>query len=371
MYFCGADHCQHSLLSLSSLLETIPDCLSSLRRLHYRDCGAVPSKLDDEAQLRLTFSSLSRLQGLTHCRFEFDNLKPSALTCSSLVSALSSLQSLTFLDLGTDTHIWPHVLRLLCSDAATPLLLRLQTLVLSRLDLRHGMDALYNVFLCRLSSLPASPALQRFHAVRATHRAAGLLSVFSLPHLTQLDLGGSVQRSEFCAFASSFTSASAPLVSLVFPNIVGEAHDRRRDKAAVAKDAAAVSRAARLLLSRFPALRELHCDNDMLSGVVALRGSLPGSTTSGCSASLYRLAVVDRVGPSPFPFAAPPSFPQLTELILNLPLMDAELEELLSNCPQLLVLRLRGVSELAGRHHRRTLLSPTAGAGCLCQTQRR
>ena len=73
----------------------------------------------------------------------------------------------------------------------------------------------------------------------------------------------------------------------------------------------------------------------MLSGVVALPGSLPGDTTSGCSGSLYRLTLQ---GLSPFPFPASPSFPQLTELTLDLPLKDAELALLLSGCPQLLVL---------------------------------
>jgi hypothetical protein len=46
---------------------------------------------------------------------------------------------------------------------------------------------------------------------------AGLLSVFSLPHLTQLTLKGCVQRRCFCAFISGLTSPLPPLVSLVMP----------------------------------------------------------------------------------------------------------------------------------------------------------
>ena len=336
LYACIGHRAKDSLLSLFLLLETIPDSLSSLRRLHLG--AACRGQSDDFDVAELTFSSLTRLQGLTHCRISL--MMSSVLTCSSLVSALSSLQSLTFLDLAGSVNACPQLLPQLCSDAATPLLLRLQTLVLPCRERDHRLDALYDAFLCRLSSLPTPGALQRFRGVCVWHRAAGLLSVFSLPHLTQLDLTGYVRRSELVHFAASFTSASAPLVSLKLPAVWSEADadDRDRDEADIAEDAAALSQAARLLLSRFPALRKLHCDIGVLSGAVALPDSLTGDTTSGCSASLYRLVVVDRVRPSPFPFNAPQSFPQLTELTLDLPLKDAELELLLSGCPQLLVL---------------------------------
>ena len=325
---------QSCLLALLLLLAANPDSFSSLRRLHIEEqCSA---RLEETQAVQLPVFSLARLRALTHCRIWLAT--SSALLCSCLVSALSSLQSLTLLDLDGSTDVWRQLLPLLSSDVATPLLLRLQTLVLSNRDSAQGLDALYDAFLCRLSSLPAPPALQRFKGLPVLHRAAGLLSVFTLPHLTLLDLTGLVRRGELVLFASSFTSAPAGLVSLKLPNVWGEADDRDGDAAAVAEDAAVVSEAARRLCSRFPAaLRELYCDTGIFSGVVALPDSLPGNTTGGCSASLYRLNVRG-LRLLPFPCHAPPSFPQLTELSVDLPLKNAELELLLSGCPQLLVL---------------------------------
>ena len=342
LHVCVDELGNQSLLNFLWLLETIPSALHSLRRLHVDDAHGL-SEEGDVAEL--SFSSLSRLQGLTHCRIAL--MKSSAPSCSSLVSALLSMQSLTFLDLGGSIHAWSQLLPLLCSDAATPLLLRLQTLVLpphrSNCFFVDVLDAPYDAFLCKLSSLPAPPPLKHFQqqdrwgGSTKAYRAAGLLSVFSLPHLTLLNLTGVVGRTEFCAFASSFTSASASLVSLVFPNVQREDDDGDRDEAVKAEDAAAVKKAARLLLSRLTTLQELYCDIGMLSGAVALPDSLPGNTTGGCSASLYRLNVRG-LRLLPFPCHASLSFPQLTELSVDLPLKNAELELLLSGCPQLLVL---------------------------------
>ena len=173
------------------------------------------------------------------------------------------------------------------------------------------------------------------------YRPAGLLSVFSLPHLTLLNLDGDVRRSDFCAFASSFTSASGPLVSLNFPQICPDARDEaddsdREDQAAVAEEAAALCRAARRLLSRLPAVRDLHCDVGLISRALALPSSLREDASSGCCESLRRLTLSRNL--SLFPFTAPPSFSQLTELVFEDFMMEANLEPLLAGCPQLLVL---------------------------------
>jgi hypothetical protein len=114
---------------------------------------------------------------------------------------------------------WPQLLPLLCTDAATPLLLRLQSLALPQNWGGINTDREHDAFLCRLSSLPAPPALQRFTAASVTYRAAGLLSIFSLPHLTQLILPGDLRHTVLHSFISRFTSAPAPLFSLVFPSI--------------------------------------------------------------------------------------------------------------------------------------------------------
>ena len=117
------------------------------------------------------------------------------------------------------------------------------------------MDEQHDAFLCRLSSLPSPPVLHHFSAASVSHRAAGLLSVFSLTHLNLLDLKGTVRRSELTAFVLAFTSAPAPLVSLVLPKMQVEPGDDARAEAAVHDDAAAVCGALRPPLSRF-----LHCD---------------------------------------------------------------------------------------------------------------
>ena len=103
----------------------MPSSLSSLRRLHLGDNFDLSREHDPS---ELSYSSLSRLQGLTHCRI--DRFKSGALSRLSLVSALSSMQSLTWLDLGGSVHACPQLLPLLCSEDASPLLLRLQSLVL-------------------------------------------------------------------------------------------------------------------------------------------------------------------------------------------------------------------------------------------------
>ena len=148
---------------------------------------------------------------------------------------------------------------------------------------------------------------------------------------------GEVRRSELSAFASSFTSTPAPLVSLELPHIQPEPEDDEKDEAAVAEDAAVVRASARLLLSRLPTLRRLSCDAAMASGVISLPDSLSSDGASSCCASLYSLIV--RIGrPSRCFFSATLSFPLLTELAAGWTMTDAQLELLLSGCPQLLVL---------------------------------
>jgi hypothetical protein len=348
LYFCfksDGESCPtpvavYSLLNIMLLLADNADSLSSLRRLVIADAHGVIS----EEALDVSFSPLARLSSLTECRIHLR--QAGALSCSSLVSALSSLQSLTSLDMNGSVEAWPQLLQLLCADVATPLLLRLKSLVLPINDEDEDMDGLHDALLCRLSSLPSPPALQRFSGISyVTHRAAGLLSILSQPHLTQLDLLGFVRRADLSAFASRFNSAPLPLLSLVvLPRIQLEPDDGDRDEAAVAEDAAAVCSAARTLLSSLTSLRQLLCGAEMAGGVGALPGSLPDHRAGGCSGSLYSLTVRDdlyfQIGqPSRFPFTSPLSFPLLTELFVDLPMSDAELELLLSSCPQLLRLR--------------------------------
>ena len=314
---------QGCLLSLLLLLAAHSDSFSSLRRLHIDD-----SSMTVVREVELSFSSLARLQ-LTHCRIQLR--QASALSCSSLLQALSSMQSLTFLDLGETLDAWPKLLQLLCAPATIPLLLRLRALVLppSLMD-DDGLDGLHNAFLCRLSSLPAPPALQHFSGVTpVSHRAPGLLSLFSLPHLSQLQLNGHVRRSEFLAFTSRFTAAPAPLVSLVLPSFQFDPGDFGRQGAAVAEDAAAVSSAVRQLLAGLPTLRRLQCEAETVTGVFDGERS--------CSSRLYSLQLLDTRPLARFPFTGL-SFPQLTALHITRPLRDAELELLLPACPQLLTL---------------------------------
>jgi hypothetical protein len=85
----------------------------------------------------------------------------------------------------------------------------------------------------------------------------------------------------------------------------------------------------RLLLSRLTALRQLACLGETVSGAVGLPNRLPGSDASGCSDRLYSLIVRY---PSRLLLPASVSFPLLTELSLETPMKDAELELLLSAC---------------------------------------
>ena len=337
------DHCSapwpcHQAQSfLDALVQMLGDeaaSFSSLRRLDVDDIGLARCDCS-----WLTFAPLAGLW-LTHCRIRMAQL--SAQSSSSLVSALASLQSLTSLDFGKRVEGWAQLLQLLCADAAIPLLLRLKALSLpSDCQYRHA-DRRYDAFLCRLSSLPSPPALQHFSGYSLRYYAAGLLSLCSLPHLTSLQLKGWLQRSELSAFASSFTFAPAPLVSLAWPQIRTEPGDE-------------CGPMRPLLLSRFTGLRQLVCDAET-------------SADADCQ-RLYSLKVLGLPSPQlcPFtvphprfrlarlPFTPPLSFPLLTELSVGLPLTDAELEQLLSACPQLLRLRCaaqRGwaVLLIAARH---------------------
>ena len=207
-------HRQSCLLGLLQLLAVHSDSFSCLRRLH----------LDHqmEGAVAVSFHALTRLQGLTHLRLDLRSV--SAISCSSLVSALSSLPSLTSLDLANGFADRSHLLPSLCTDAATPLLLRLQSLSLpyssdDEYD-EEDDDALakqYDAFLCRLRSLPSPPALERFSAMHLHLRDAGLLSLFSLPHLTQLHLRGYLPPCELSVVASGSAMFAAPLVSLTLP----------------------------------------------------------------------------------------------------------------------------------------------------------
>ena len=322
---------QSWLQSVLQLLAARSESFASLRRLSIDDFGGLLTAED----LDVSFSPLAGLQALTHCRIDLPTSRAS--TCASLLSALSSLQSLTALDLSGSMEAWPQLLPLLCSDAATPLLLRLRSLTLPlyhRFD--DGDDVLYDAFLCRLSSLPAPPVLQRFMAVpHMTYSAAGLRSIFSLPHLTVLNLEGWVRLEGLAAFISAFTSAPAPLVSLLLPSVDGKREGGGREEAAKNEDAAAVCSAARLLLSRLPGLRRLCCEPEMASAL-AVPDSTPGD---GFCGSLYSLTLCADDPRSRFaftPFTPPPSFSLLTELMNHLPMPNAELELLLSGCPQLL-----------------------------------
>ena len=263
-----------------------------------------------------SFLALTRLQGLTHFRLDLRSV--SAISYSSLVSALSSLPSLTSLDFGDDLADWPYLLSMLCEEAAAPLLLRLESLSLPdsfECDEDEEDDASaqqHDAFLCRLSSLPSPPALQRFSAAPVQLRAAGLLSLLSLPHLRELELRGCLPISEFAVLASSCAVAAAPLVSLQMPWITPASDE---------KDAA--PSIAQLFLPRFPALRSLDLDPKTISA-------------SGGVATLHRLSVSSCRPVPRFLFMQPLSFPLLTELTINFAVKDAALERLLRACPQLL-----------------------------------
>ena len=339
------------LRQLLQLLAADAASLSCLRRLVIEDDNLITDEACEEP-----FSALAALSSLTHCSVHLQ--EASALSCSTLVSAVSSLQYLTSLSLSGRRHAWPGLLSLLCADAAIPLLLRLKTLVLPYAPGDGNQDELHDAFLCRLSSLPAPAALEHFSgAPNVSYRAAGLLSVFSLPHLMTLGLPGTTRRSQFAAFVSSLRTAPAALDSLLLPNIQSEPDDGAREEAAVQEDAAAVANAARTLLSRFTALRRLCCDGETASGAAAVSGSRPSDGASGCSGSLYTLQALQTATLSPFRFTAPLSFPLLTKLHVEPALSDAELELLLPACPRLLrlncvVLQSWDVVLMAARHCR-------------------
>jgi hypothetical protein len=138
-------------------------------------------------------------------------------------------------------------------------------------------------------------------------------------------LRGDVQLNEFLAFTSSFTSVPAALVSLVLPSYRPDNGDRK--EAAVVEEAAALSTGVRRLLSRLTSLRHLQSCTDSTSGAF--------SGEDSCSARLYSLWVLHWPVTVRCPFTAPLSFPLLTELMVTLSLKGAELELLLSACPQL------------------------------------
>ena len=114
---------QSCLLNVLLLLAANPDSFSSLRRLHIRR-----SKRADYG--RRSSCPSRRWLGcrLTHLRI--DLLRLSTLSCKSLVSALSSLQSLTSLNVRENAASCVELLQCLSAKAATPLLLRLRSLVL-------------------------------------------------------------------------------------------------------------------------------------------------------------------------------------------------------------------------------------------------
>lgn len=161
------------LTSVLQLLAANQDAFSSLRRLFIEDTDLMTS-----SNAVLSFSPLTALQALTHCRIQ--TKKQSASIRWSLLSALFSLPSLTHLDLS-ECEVHRQLWRLF-TDAALPLLLRLDTLLLpSCYDDKAGMSDQHEAFCERLSSLPSPPALQYLAAAMfppVTHSAAGLLSVF-------------------------------------------------------------------------------------------------------------------------------------------------------------------------------------------------
>lgn len=138
---------------------------------------------------------------------------------------------------------------------------------------------------------------------------------------------------DFSAFASSLNSAAPALVSLNLSQMFFEPGEEDKDEAELRQDAAALSDAVRLLLSHLPSLRWLACGSAVARGLMGA----PGSEMSGSGDCLYSLTmqVMER---SRFPFSAPMSFMQLTELWLDFPMADPQAELLLAACPQLLTL---------------------------------
>jgi hypothetical protein len=91
---CPQQLTENCVLSVLLLLAANSDSFSSLRRFHIVD----ERSLSFGGKVELPFWSLARLPELAHCRFKLS--LHCQLSCSSLVSALSSMQSLTSLDSG-------------------------------------------------------------------------------------------------------------------------------------------------------------------------------------------------------------------------------------------------------------------------------
>ena len=220
------------------------------------------------------------------------------------------------------------LLQLLCSEAATPLLLRLQVLRTGRATTTTtAMPSCSGWARCRLRL--------RCSACRPCSGSIVQLLCCPSSRCRTSQLHGLCRRREFLSFVASFTSAPAPLAALVLFGMTREAGDDERDDATAAEDAEAVRTAARLLLSRFPSLRRLHCSADVVGGALGLPDSRPGGAASGCSASLYIASCRALRRPV---FGTHVSFLLLTELVVIVPLTDQELEPLLSGCPQMLKL---------------------------------
>jgi hypothetical protein len=188
---------------------------------------------------------------------------------------------------------WTQLLPLLCADAASSLLLRLKSLVLpgnnGHDDSRHRA---HDAFLCRLSSLSAPPALQRFSGVRTVrHRVAGLLSVVSLPHLMVLHLGGTVRR-----MSSSTSWRGSPLWLLLLSR--WSSLTTRLSLTATEGQRLSTAGSTRrgqcggLLLSRLTTLRHLSCNSYIASEAVGLQDGLQDGEASGYRDKLYSLSYI-------------------------------------------------------------------------------
>ena len=171
---------QACLRDVMQLLTASPESFSSLRRLHIDDTDEFGAE-----GVELSFAPLARLPALADFRCSLRSLSSSS--CSTLMSALESMQCLTSLDMRHVINACSQLLQLLCADVpprrccfASSRSFYPVTIAKSAIGTSCTMP-----FLCRLSSLPAPPALQQFTGVPTVrHSAAGLLSIFSLPHLT-------------------------------------------------------------------------------------------------------------------------------------------------------------------------------------------
>ena len=112
---CPSSVKQHLLLNALLLLADEAESFSFLRRFHLDD------DIFTHGAAIAPFAVLQRLRGLTHCRLSW-LIESSPQSSSSLLQALASMRSLTCLHVST--AVSAQLLPLLCSDAATPLLLR-------------------------------------------------------------------------------------------------------------------------------------------------------------------------------------------------------------------------------------------------------